>query len=42
VGQVARGVTTLQLVFDVIFIAGFARLLTTAATSGPHRTQPPE
>jgi len=27
VGQVARGITTVQLVFDVVFIASFARLL---------------
>jgi voltage-gated potassium channel len=28
IGQLARVITTAQLVFDVVFIAGFARLLT--------------
>jgi voltage-gated potassium channel len=36
VGQLARGITTAQLVFDVVFIAAFARLLT-RATGLPHR-----
>jgi voltage-gated potassium channel Kch len=33
-GQLARGITTVQLVFDVIFIAAFARLLTRATGAG--------
>lgn len=42
VGQVARAITTVQLVFDVVFIAAFARLLT-RATGVPHRNddEPP-
>jgi voltage-gated potassium channel len=42
VGQVARVITTYQLVFDVVFIAAFARLLTRATGSAHHRRdQPP-
>ena len=37
IGQVARVITTFQLVFDVVFIAAFVRLLTSVARV-PRRT----
>lgn len=38
-GQLARVVTTIQLVFDIVFIAAFARLLTDAARESRLRNQ---
>jgi voltage-gated potassium channel Kch len=38
-GQLARVVTTIQLVFDIVFIAAFARLLTDAARDARLRAE---
>jgi voltage-gated potassium channel len=38
--QLARGIATVQLVFDVIFIAAFARLLTRVAVEPAPRSRP--
>jgi voltage-gated potassium channel Kch len=44
IGQVARVITTFQLIFDVVFIAAFVRLLTSVARvpSRPADEQRPE